>query len=181
MSHVTKNALKDDLNRTIQATSNAGTSIKNTYNNLVDSLYQVEVAHANTTSGSGVVNLSTVQPANTFLEDVIIICTSGVGFDAASLGARIGTAVGGTQILEPAAASNTCLEPGASEAITAGVGTSIHDKIRTSLAGNATITLKAGSVYTDTERTIHTQVSASAGGFDDNNGEFTVAMRYVQL
>ena len=117
MSHVTKNALKDDLNRTIQATSNAGTSIKTTYDNLVDSLYQVEVGHANTTSGSGVVNLSTVQPANTFLEDVIVICTSGVGFDAASLGVRIGTSVGGGTIEN----LYNALEPASSEAITAGI------------------------------------------------------------
>ena len=172
MSHVTKNALKDDLNRTIQATSNAGTSIKNTYNNLVDSLYQVEVAHANTTSGSGVVNLSTVQPANTFLEDVIVICTSAVGFDAAALGVRIGTSVGdGTIENLPLA-----LEPGSSETIAAGVGTSIHSKIQDSLGGNAPLILTAGTVYSATQRTIHTQVSASTGGFDDNDGEFTVAI-----
>jgi len=177
MSHVTKNALKDDLNRTIQATSNAGTSIKTTYDNLVDSLYQVEVGHANTTSGSGVVNLSTVQPANTFLEDVIVICTSGVGFDAASLGVRIGTSVGGGTIEN----LYNALEPASSEAITAGIGTSIHGKIQASLAGQAALTLEPGTVYSATQRTIHTQVSASTGGFDDNNGEFTVAMRYVQL
>ena len=184
MSHVTKNALKVDLGRTIHSNAKGGDQIRTTYDNLIDSLYQVEVGHASTTSGSGVVNISTVQPANSFIEDVVIICTSAVNFDAASLGARIGTAVGGTQILGNAANSDKnfdCLEPAASEATTAGVGTSIHDKIRTSLAGNGTIILTAGQVYTATERTIHTQVSMSTGGFDNDFGEFTAALRFVQL
>ena len=177
MAHVSKNALLGTLNNTINASANLKTATKNAYQDLTDSLYQVEVAHATTVSESGVVNLSTVQPANSFLEDVIVICTSNAAFDSAELGVRVGTALGGTQILN----STASLEPGSSTATTAGVGTSIHDKIRASLEGNATITLTAGQVYTATERTIHTQVSASTGGFTDNNGEFTVAMKYIQL
>ena len=177
MSHITKNALKDDLSRTIRANADAATAIKSTYTDLVDSLYQVEVAHANTTSGSNVVNLSTVQPANSFLEDVIVICTSTANFDTAGLGVRIGTSVGDGTIED----LRLALEPESSTEITAGVGTSIHQKIQQSLQGNAQLVLTAGQVYTTTERTIHTQVSASTGGFEDNAGEFTVAMRYVQL
>lgn len=179
MSHVTKNALKNTLKKTINAGANRKASIESAYTDLVDSLYQVEVAHANTVSGSGVVNLSVTQPANSFIEDVIIICTANAAFSTSGLGARVGTSAGDGTILN----SFVCLEPNSSTGINAGVGTSIHDKIRLSLAGNATISLSAGEVYTATKRTIHTQVSASVDtfGFTNDNGEFTVAVKYVQL
>jgi hypothetical protein len=178
MSHVTKNTLKTQLNNTAQGGANQRKAIKNAYNSLVDSLYQVETAHGNTVSESVTVNLSTIQPANSFLEDVIVICTSDASFGSSTLGTLVGTTQNGNDIV--GASFSASLEPASSTATTAGVGTSIHPKITTTLEGNSAITLTAGEAYTATERTIYTTVTAS-GGFNDADGEFTVAMKYIQL
>jgi len=176
MSHVSSNTLKDSLKRTINAGANRKRAAESTFNNLVDSLYQVETAHANTTSGSGVVNLSVTQPANSYIEDIAVICTSAAAFDTAHIGTRVGTTVGGTQILNVSHSLT-----GSTTAMTVGTGTSTVAKTQLALKGEAVLDLTAGQAYTATARTIYTQVSASTDGFTNNSGEFTVAVSYIQL
>ena len=147
--------------------------------NLVDSLYSQEMVAANTTSGSGLVNLPLVQPENSFIEDIIVICTADASFDAGLIGLRAGTTVGGVDII---AADDNAIT-GSTTAMLAGIGTSIHSKIQASLSGQAALTLVANSVYSTTERTIHVQVSHSVdgGGFDTNTGQYTGILKYVKL
>lgn len=132
---------------------------------------------ATTTSASGVVNIELVQPANTILEDIIVLCTAASSHDTATIGFRAGTAVGGEQVV--AGVANAVAGSGTSTAI--GQGTSIHSKVATSLQGGAAITLVAGAGYTSTERTIHCQISASTGAFDTDTGAFRVIGKYYNL
>lgn len=176
MAHISSNTLKDTLKKTINAGADRKRAAESAFDNLVDSLYQVETAHANTTSGSGVVNLSVTQPANSYIEDIAVVCTSNAAFDTAHIGTRVGTTQGGTQILNVSHSIT-----GSTTATTVGTGTSTVAKTQLALQGNAVLDITAGQAYTATARTIHTQVSASDGGFKNNNGEFTVAVSYIQL
>ena len=178
MSHITKNALKDDLSRTIRANADAATAIKSTYNNLVDSLYQVEVGHTNTTSGSNLVDMAITQPANSIIEEVTVVCTSAAAYDTAQLGLTVGT--GGSLSEEIIAATTNSIATNAG-ALALGKGFSTTNASRTAFGGGADASLVVDSPYTSTSRTITATVSGSTGGFKNNTGEFTLAVKYIQL
>ena len=92
----------------------------------------------------------------------------------------LGTTEGGVDIL---AATADSLDSAVS-AIGAGTGSSTVTAISTSLDGNATLgSLVVNSTFTATERSIYAQISASTDTdvFDDNVGEFGVAVKYVQF
>mgnify|MGYP003110516210 CR=1 FL=1 len=131
----------------------------------------------NTVSGSGVVNLELVQPANTVLEDIIVLCTSATSHQTATIGFKAGTSVGGEQVV--AAVMNAIAGSGTST--TVGQGTSIHSKVTTALQGGGAITLVAGAGYTSAERTIHCQVTASALGFNNDDGAFRAIGKYYNM
>lgn len=179
MAHVTKKSLQNELNNQIVGNSVTKRTGRAANANLVDSLYTTEIATGLTISESGVVTLETTQPANSFIEDIAVVCTANAAFDSAALGVRVGTTSGGAQIVNVDYSSS--LEPGSSTATTAGIGTSTVAKNQVALQGNKALDLVAGQAYSATERVIYTQVSASTGGFTNNSGEFTVAVKYVKL
>lgn len=132
----------------------------------------------NTISGSNIVNIPLIQPANTALEDIIVLCTAATTHDSAHVGFQAGNAAfGGEQII--AAQSQSIAGTGTS--VTVGQGSSIHSKIATSLQGGHPHTIVAGAGYTATERTIYCQVSGSTGGFSTNTGAFRVIGKYYNV
>ena len=137
-----------------------------------------------TTSGSGVVNLQLVQPANTILEDIVVLCTTAASLAqvddtaAGDVGFKAGTTEGGTDIMAGVGNAIT----GSGNAVKVGQGSSIHAKVQTSLEGDGALTLAAGSGYTSTERTVHCQVSCSIDTrFDTDTGAFRVIGKYYNL
>jgi hypothetical protein len=152
----------------------------NAMSNLLDTAQTSTPSPITTTvSESGVVNIELVQPANTVLEDIIILCTAASSHDTATIGFRAGTAVGGEQVV--AGVATAVAGPDVGTSTTVGQGTSIHSKIATALQGGAPIIIVAGAAYTATERTIHCQVSASTGAFDTNTGAFRAIGKYYNL
>lgn len=179
MAHITKKSLQAQLDNQILGNSVTKRTGKAANASLVDSLYTTEIASGLTISESGVVTLQTTQPANSYIEDIAVVCTANAAFDSAELGIRVGTAEGGAQIVNVDYSSS--LEPGSSDATTAGIGTSTVAKTQVALQGNKALDLVAGQAYSATERVIYTQVSASTGAFTTNTGEFTAAVTYVKL
>jgi hypothetical protein len=135
----------------------------------------------NTTSGSNVVNIPLIQPANTALEDIIVLCTAATSHDTATIGFRAGTTAYGDQQIITGSDSGTSSIAGSGTSTTVGQGTSIHSKIATSLQGGGPHTIIAGSGYTTEERTIYCQVSGSTGAFDTDTGAFRVIGKYYNL
>jgi hypothetical protein len=163
---IAQKSLLSQLDNAILGGASVKGAIRPVNSNLVGSLMCSTYSNVvNTTSGSGVVNIPIVQPANTVIEDIIPICTSDTGHDSATLGFKVGTAEGGTQIV--AAVTNAISGLGTS--VTAGQGASIHSKITTSLQGSGSLTITPGEGYSAYERTIYAQVSGSTGGFDTDN------------
>ena len=173
---------KKSLQSTLNATINGGANYKKTVktaqadllNTVMCSTYSDIV---NTVSESGVVNIPITQPANTVIEDIIPICTTGTSHDTALIGFKVGTAEGGTQIVDAV----TDAIAGSGTSVAAGQGTSIHVKIQTSMQGDAPLIIVPGAGYTATDRTIYCQVSASTGAFDTNTGAFRVIAKYYNL
>ena len=187
MAHLSKKQLKIELDRTINAPANRKKEIKKAYEDLIDTAIhrtppEPDVSFL-TTSGSGVVNIPIVQPANTVLTDCVVLCTADAELGAAALvGLRIGTAIGGTQI----ANQNNAFNKGgaALTTIAAGKGTSIHAKIAASLSGSDFTFEAYPAVYTTTERTLHVQISGSTGDtdtFDTNTGAFKPILHFERL
>ena len=178
MAHLKKKKLDSDFSSTLLG----GVQYKETatpiYNNLVDSLYSTEVVSENTVSESHEVTLQVIQPANSIIEDVVVVCTSDASLDSGVIGLKVGT--GGTDSEQIVAANNTALLGSAGTSLDAGKGTSTVDTFRTALGGGALIALVADSPFTDSERTVTATVSASAD-FDTDTGEFTLALKYLQL
>jgi hypothetical protein len=135
----------------------------------------------NTVSGSNVVDIPIIQPANTVLEDLIVICTAASAHEEGTLSFTAGNAAhSGEQIV--AFTSKSLTDLGTSTAV--GQGASIHTKVTTALQGGASHTIVAGAGYTSTDRTIFTRVSSSAlspAGFQNNNGAFRVVAKYYNL
>jgi len=183
MAHISKKHLKDELDRTINAPANLKSAIKKAYEDLVDTAIhrtppEPDVSFL-TTSGSGVVNIEVVQPANTVLTDCIVLCTTDAGLGAAQLvGVRVGTTAGGVDIA-PAVNDAFNKDGGTLSSIAAGKGTSIHTKIAASLSGSALTFAPFPAVYTATERTIHVQISSSnANTFNTDTGAFKPILHF---
>jgi hypothetical protein len=175
---IAKKSLLSQLDNIILGGAQVKNSIRPVNSNLVGSLMCSTYSNVvNTTSGSGVVNIPIVQPANTVIEDIIPICTTGTSHDTATIGFKVGTAEGGAQVV--AAVNNAITGSGTS--VAAGVGTSIHTKVQTSMGGGAALTIAPGAGYSATERTIYAQVSGSTGGFDTDAGAFRVIAKYYNL
>jgi hypothetical protein len=77
----------------------------------------------NTTSGSGVVNIPIVQPANTVIEDIIPICTLDTGHNHSNN--RIQSGYSRRRTAHVVAAVVDAIA-GSGTSVTAGQGTSIH-------------------------------------------------------
>ena len=173
-----KKALQSTLNDTLKGDANYKKSVKTAQSNLLDTVMCSTYSDiVNTVSESGVVNIPITQPANTVIEDIIPICTADTSHESATIGFKVGTAEGGAQVVEAVTNAIT----GSGTLVAAGVGTSIHTKIRTSMDGGADLTIVKGAGYSATERTIYAQVSASAGAFDTDTGAFRVIAKYYNL
>ena len=175
---IAQKSLLSQLDNAILGGSAIKGAIRPVNSNLVDSVMCSTYSNVvNTTSGSGVVNIPIVQPANTVIEDIIPICTLDTGHNTATIGFKVGTAEGTadvvTAVVDAIAGSGT--------SVTAGQGTSIHGKIQTSMQGGAPLIIIPGAGYSAYERTIYAQVSGSTGGFTDNNGAFRVIAKYYNL
>jgi hypothetical protein len=175
---IAKKALLSQLDNIILGGAQVKNSVRPVNSNLIGSLMCSTYSDVvNTTSGSGVVNIPIVQPANTVIEDIIPICTLDTGHDSATMGFKVGTTEGSAEVV--AAVTNAISGLGTS--VTAGQGASIHSKITTSLQGSGSLTITPGAGYSAYERTIYAQVSGSTGGFTDNNGAFRVIAKYYNL
>ena len=187
MAHISKKQLKIELDNTVNAPANLKRAIKKAYEDLVDTAIhrtppEPDVSFL-TTSGSGVVNIEVVQPANTVLTDCVVLCTADAVLGSANLvGLRIGTAAGGTQLTNQ---NNAFNKGGATlTTIAAGKGTSIHAKIAASLSGSDFTFEAYPAVYTATERTLHVQISGSTGAtdtFNTNTGAFKPILHFERL
>ena len=181
MATVNKTILLDQLGRVPGTDSNGKTKALEVNTQLLDTVMCSTYSEVvNTVSGSKVVDISITQPANTVLEDLIVICTAASAHEEGTLSFTAGNAAhNGEQIV--AFTSKSLTDLGTSTAV--GQGASIHNKVTTALQGGASHAIVAGAGYTSTDRTIFTRVSASAGpaGFQDNNGAFKVIAKYYNL
>jgi hypothetical protein len=117
---IAQKSLLSQLDNAILGGASVKGAIRPVNSNLVGSLMCSTYSNVvNTTSGSGVVNIPIVQPANTVIEDIIPICTSGTSHDSATIGFKVGTAEGGAEVV--AAVANAIAGSGTS--VTAGQGT----------------------------------------------------------
>ena len=177
---IAQKSLLSQLDNAILGGASVKGAIRPVNSNLVGSLMCSTYSNVvNTTSGSGVVNIPIVQPANTVIEDIIPICTVGASHDDGDVGFKVGLSEGTDDVVS--AVVNAIQNDSTSTA--AGQGTSIHQKITTSMGGGAPLIITQQAGYTSTERTINAQVSASAGPsyFKDNDGAFRVIIKYYNL
>ena len=198
MAHVSKQTLQEVLNDSINAPANRKTAIKAAYADLVDTAVDKHIPlpdiSLSTVSGSGVVNMEVIQPANSVITEVMVLCTADTSAPAAQqVGLRIGTTVGGQQILDKSGAQDVMASSSFGNAITIikkGQGCSTHSKFATQLSGSV-LTLEPQTATTHpllatTERTIHIQVSASAasavnGRFNTDTGAFKPVIHFERL
>ena len=184
MATVTKKSLKEALDRTVKGAEPFSTVKKDAFQTLVDTAMSSTYSKlTNTVSASGVVNIELIQPANTAIEDIVPIVTSTLTLEEATVGFRVSSGSYGLQ--DVVAKVDNAIAAAGTE-VAAGVGTSIHTKINTSLGGGGALTITPGAGYTATERTLYCQVSCSnagvAGqGFKTNTGEFRVVAKYYNL
>lgn len=198
MAHVSKLKLQEALNKSINASAQHKKSLKAAYADLVDSTAHKTIPHPDisllTTSGSGVVTMEVVQPANSVITEIMVLCTADTSAPAAQqVGLRIGTTEGGQEILEKSGPNDAMASASFGNAITVikkGQGVSTHSKFATQFSGSV-LTLEP---QTDTttpllataERNIYVQVSASAasavnGRFDTNTGAFKPIVHFELL
>ena len=185
MAVETKNSLVETLNRVIKGDNELRLARELANKSIVDTLQCSTYSDIVTsTSASGVVNIPFVQPANTVIEDIIPICTVGVGHETATVGFRVGTTVGGVDVI---AAGTGDEFAGSGTSVAAGQGTSAQAHTQLSLQGGRKTVIVPGAGYTTTERTLHAQVSCSvttpgAGkGFKTDTGAFRVIAKYYNI
>jgi len=185
MAVETKNSLVETLNRVIKGDNELRLARELANKSIVDTLQCSTYSDIVTsTSASGVVNIPFVQPANTVIEDIIPICTVGVGHETATVGFRVGsTAFGGTEVI---AAGTGDEFAGSGTSLAAGQGTSAQAHTQLSLQGGRKTVVVPGAGYTSTERTLYAQVSCSIAGtagqgFKADTGAFRVIAQYYNL
>ena len=181
MAHLSEAKLLDTLNNVAQGNARTRQAIKNANTDLVDSLYQTEIGKGTTTSGSHLVNIEVIQPANTVIEQITVVTSKNTNKRLATgtTGFSVGTSEGGGQIV--AGVLNAI--PTDAVEMAPGSGSSTATELATALAGPAPLVLVPSSGYTSAARTLYGQVSHSleASTFDDNNGEFTMAVKFIKL
>ena len=195
MAHVSKLKLQEALNKSINASAQHKKSLKAAYADLVDSTAHKTIPHPDisllTTSGSGVVTMEVVQPANSVITEIMVLCTADTSAPAAQkVGLRIGTTAGGTDILGGTDTDNSQSFGTGISVVKKGQGCSTHAKFATQFSGS-TLTLQPQTATTTpllatAERNIYVQVSASAasavnGRFDTNTGAFKPIVHFELL
>ena len=99
MAHISKSNLNNELRDTLRGDSNSRNAVNATNIDFVDSVYNTEVTSLTFTSGSGTQTFSPLLvPANSIINEYGIIITSQSGRDSSTIGFRIGTTAGGTNL-----------------------------------------------------------------------------------
>ena len=175
--------LKDEVRR---SNPGRGASQRRTFYgsfvNVLDSTFDTATGTGLTVSESGVVTIEIDQPAKSILEEVTVVCTSEASIgSAAALGFRVGTTAGGQDIITGGEA-NTASIHAATTTIGAGTGSSTLRDIQASLDGASVLEpITVNTPFSSTQRTLYAQISCSTDAFDDNVGEFAVAVKYIRL
>tara|TARA_Y100001970_G_scaffold293342_1_gene439548 strand:+ start:736 stop:1242 length:507 start_codon:yes stop_codon:yes gene_type:complete len=144
---------------------------------IVGGLYQLHTRLVVDSDGNELVttsNAGVVQPAKSVLIGATFLVTTQLASTAGVWGCRIGTAQGGGQLM----ALDTDSLSASSATVDAGVGTSTHAAIKTSLQGNATLVVVADSGYSATARTIYPEIVCAAG--DASAGAAQVWLEFLQ-
>jgi hypothetical protein len=176
MAHITNLNLKSELKDTLRGDSNYRNSVNSTYIDLVDSIYNTEVTSLVFTSGSGTQTFSSLTvPANSIIKEYGIIITSQSGRDTSTLGFKIGTTAGGTDL----ATTSTNGLQGSATSIGAGTGSFSLTTLTTAANGASSITMTPGTIYRSTNTEIYVQISASIGNF--TSGQASAYVSYVKL
>ena len=186
MAHVSKTELVNELKRTINTNASRKGSFEEGYINLVDTAvvtnHPVITFDGLTTSGSKDLNLEVIQPANTILTGIDVLCGADTDLGGTgTIGVKVGTAVGGTEL---AAVSHIAFN-GAGGVVKKGQMCSTVAKTATAQSGSE-LTLTAmtsagvAATMTTTERTIHVQISASRA-FNTNTGAFKPVITFERL
>ena len=176
MAHITNLNLKDELKNSLKGDANYKRAAQATNIDLVDSVYSTEVASLTFTSGSGTQNFPSLRvPANSIIREYGILVTSQSGRDSSTIGFRIGTTSGGTDLVT----TSTNGLQAAATSIGAGTGSFTITTLTTAANGAGSITITPGSVYRSANTDIFVQISASAGGFI--TGEAIAYVSYKKL
>ncbi len=184
MALTPKTNLKNNLNHIAVGDAAFKEVIKDSNTNLLDAVMCSTYSEiATSTSASGIVNIPFVQPANTILEDIVPICTTGVGHETSTVGFRVGTTVGGVDVIAAGSGDEFAAE---GTSVAAGQGTSAQAHTQLSLQGGRKTVIVPGAGYTTTERTLHAQVSCSIAGtagqgFKTDTGAFRVIAKYYNI
>ena len=141
-------------------------------------LYQLNTRLVVDSDGNELVttgNNGVIQPAKSVLIGATFVVTTQLASTAGVWGCRIGTAQGGGQLM---ALDDDSLSASAAT-VAAGVGTSTHSAITTSLQGQATLVVVADSGYSATARTIYPEVVCGAG--DASAGVVQCWLEFLQF
>jgi hypothetical protein len=176
MAHITNLDLKNQLKDTLRGDSNYKNSVNSVNINLVDSIYTTEITSLTFTSGSGTQNFQALQiPANSIIREYGIIITSTSTRDSSTLGFKIGTTVGGTDLATTDAdglqTSNT--------SVGAGTGSFSVTALTTAANGAASIVATPGSIYRSTGTDVYIQITTNTGGII--TGAASAYVTYVKL
>jgi hypothetical protein len=176
MAHISKSNLNNELRDTLRGDSNSRNAVNATNIDFVDSVYNTEVTSLTFTSGSGTQTFSPLLvPANSIINEYGIIITSQSGRDSSTIGFRIGTTAGGTNL----ATTSTNGIQGSDTSIGAGTGSFSVAALTTAANGAASITITPGTLYRAEGTEIYMQISASTGGF--TSGQASAYVTYVKL
>ena len=176
MAHISNSNLKDELKDTLIGDANYKNAANATNIDLVDSVYNTEVASLTFTSASGTQTFSALRvPAASIITEYGIIITSQSGRDNSTIGYRIGTTAGGTDL----ATTTTAGLQGSGTSIGAGTGSFSVAALTTAANGATSITATPGTIYRSAATDVFVQISASAGGF--TTGQASAYVTYVKL
>ena len=176
MAHISNLSIKNELQNTIKGNVDYGREVNSTYIDLIDSVYNTEVANLTFTSGSGTQTFPAIQiPANSIIREYGIIITSTSTRDNSTLGFKIGTTAGGTDL------ATTDADGLQTSATSIGVGTGSFSvaALTTAANGAASIVATPGSIYRSTGTDVYIQVTTSTGGI--STGAASAYVTYVKL
>jgi len=176
MAHITNLSLKDELKDTLNGDANYKRAAQAANIDLVDSVYNTEVTSLTFTSGSGTQTFPALAvPANSIIREYGIIITSQSGRDTSTLGFKIGTTAGGTDLVT----TSTNGLQGSATSIGAGTGSFTVAALTTASNGAGSIIITPGTIYRPANTEIYVQISASTGNF--TSGQASAYVSYKKL
>jgi len=178
MSFKSKITLQEQMNRQVPGSANQRSAGRSSIENLLDSVYQTEIASVTPTSASDAAAIPGLPvPANSIITDLGIIVTGELNYDSATLGVKGGFSAGGTDLITTDADALA----GAAQVCPVGSGSFVDATYTALLSGDCTpLTGSVGKFYVASDSTVHLTATLSAGGFD-GDGELTGIVKYVKL